>query len=70
MKQRVVKQEEELLRKSNLAEMYKTSIMTALDEQKVANLKAIIATKKEHEELDRAQVDYTISKDEAWKRRE
>jgi Asp-tRNA(Asn)/Glu-tRNA(Gln) amidotransferase C subunit len=44
--------------------------MTALDEQKIANLKAIIATKKQHEELDRAQVDHTIAKDEAWSRRE
>jgi len=70
MKQRVVKQDEELMRKSIQADLYKSNIMTALDEQKIANLKAIIATKKQHEELDRAQVDHTIAIDEAWKQRE
>jgi len=34
MKQRVVRLEEDEMRKSAQAEMYRTSIMTALDEQK------------------------------------
>ena len=70
MKERAVRLDLAEMRKSAQAEMYKTSIMSALDEQKIAKDKERAAAKKHQEELERAQMEFTIAKDEEWQQRE
>ena len=68
--QRENRADEEAMRKSQQFEKYKSSIMSALDEQKEAKTRENIQARKERAELDRQQLDYTIAKDNEWQRRE
>lgn len=70
MKERAVRLDLAEMRKSAQAQMYKTSIMSALDEQKIAKDRERAAAKKQQEELERAQIEFTIAKDEEWQQRE
>ena len=44
--------------------------MSALHEQKREKTREVAEAKRKQEELDKAQMDYTIAKDEEWKQRE
>ena len=50
--------------------MFKHSIATSLVEQTQAKTKLDIQLKKQQDDLDRQQMEYTVAKDDEWKKRE
>ena len=58
------------MHKSKQQEMFKAQIMSSLDEQTVSKKQQDIQHMKDMADLDRKQMEYTIAKDEGWKKRE
>lgn len=70
IEQKQIKNDEEIMRKSLQKDMFKAQIMSSLEEQTRANKFKNKEQKKQQAALDRKQLDYTIAKDEEWRKRE